>query len=168
MSSPSRKLWADMKDRGEGIGSTFFIMGVVIIFVIFGLTLSGSTPNISLLGASFGLISVGLGFIALSVAAKSDKRHTELLQRLDRNLLKVLDKFEPELDTIEPAPVQTITPKPVEVKTGVGKVKVVKGTKAEAQKRLDNDTKRVGYVRGEIYQLQDGSWGIHWGGKYSL
>jgi len=50
----------------------------------------------------------------------------------------------------------------------LGTLKVVKRSKAAAQKRLDEDTKRVGYVRGEVYQLEDGSWGIHWGGKYPL
>ncbi len=35
-------------------------------------------------------------------------------------------------------------------------------TKEAAQKRLDEDTERAGYVRGEIYQLQNGSWGINW------
>jgi tetrahydromethanopterin S-methyltransferase subunit G len=41
-------------------------------------------------------------------------------------------------------------------------------SKEAAQDRLDNETKKVGYVRGELYQLPDGSWGIHWGGKYRL
>lgn len=50
----------------------------------------------------------------------------------------------------------------------IGTVKVTSRSKAAAQKRLDEDTKRVGYVRGELYQLEDGSWGIHWGGKYPL
>jgi len=47
-------------------------------------------------------------------------------------------------------------------------VEVTSRSKAAAQKRLDEDTKRVGYVRGETYQLEDSSWGIHWGGKYPL
>ncbi|GAI28756.1 unnamed protein product, partial [marine sediment metagenome] len=47
-------------------------------------------------------------------------------------------------------------------------VEVTSRSRAAAQKRLDEDTKRVGYVRGETYQLEDGSWGIHWGDKYPL
>jgi hypothetical protein len=35
-------------------------------------------------------------------------------------------------------------------------------TKDEAQKRLDEDTQRAGYVRGELYQTKDGNWGINW------
>lgn len=50
----------------------------------------------------------------------------------------------------------------------LGTVRVTRKSQAAAQKRLDEDTRRVGYVRGEIYQLDDGSWGIHWGGKYPL
>lgn len=41
-------------------------------------------------------------------------------------------------------------------------------SKKATQKRLDQDFKEVGYGRGEIYQLEDGNWGIHWGGKYPL
>lgn len=50
----------------------------------------------------------------------------------------------------------------------LGTVKVTSKSKAAAQKRLNKDTRRVGYVRGEVYQLEDGSWGIRWGGKYPL
>ena len=176
MSNLLIKLWNEIKDRGEAIGLAFLILGIVILFVLFGLELSRlQSERGFLLGASLGLLSVGLGFIAIGMSAKSDRRHSDLLQRLDRNLLKVLDQFEPELDTVESPKVQTITPKPVEVKTGVGKArvevgepKVEKGSKKEAQKRLDEDTKRVGYIRGEIYQLEDGTWGVQWGGKYPL
>jgi hypothetical protein len=48
------------------------------------------------------------------------------------------------------------------------KEEVDKQSKEAAQKRLDEDTKRVGYVRGEIYQVEEGKWAIHWGGKYPL
>jgi hypothetical protein len=37
-----------------------------------------------------------------------------------------------------------------------------KQTKEEAQKRLDEDTKRAGYVRGKLRQLEDGGWAINW------
>jgi len=33
---------------------------------------------------------------------------------------------------------------------------------------LDEDTKRVGYVSGEIFEIKDGKWGVQWGGKYPL
>lgn len=37
-----------------------------------------------------------------------------------------------------------------------------------AQRRLDEDTKRVGYQRGELFRRDDGVWAIRWGGKYPL
>ena len=40
--------------------------------------------------------------------------------------------------------------------------------KADAQKRLDEDTRRVGYQRGELFKNKDGGWSINWGGKYPL
>ena len=40
--------------------------------------------------------------------------------------------------------------------------------KIAAQRRLDEDTKRVGYVRGEVFQTEGGRWAIHWGGRYPL
>ena len=43
-----------------------------------------------------------------------------------------------------------------------------KYSKSAAKRRLDEDTKRVGYKRGEIYEIGDGKWGVNWGGKYPL
>ncbi len=50
----------------------------------------------------------------------------------------------------------------------IATLEVTDRSKVAAQKRLDEDTKRVGYVRGELYLVKDGNWGIHWGGKYPL
>ena len=47
-------------------------------------------------------------------------------------------------------------------------IKPDKTSKEKAQARLDADTKKVGFVRGEIFEKEDGSWAIHWGGKYPL
>lgn len=166
MSSNKTKFWDEIKIRGENIGLPFFLLGVVILLTLFGLNIAGIYSEIWLLGASLGLLSLGLGFTAIGMSAKSDRRHTELLERLDRNVLEVLKQ-----DTIEPSkePI-VVTPKVGIGMVGVGKskVEVKKRTKEETQKRLDEDTERTGYVRGEIYQLEDGSWGIHWGGKYPL
>jgi hypothetical protein len=41
-------------------------------------------------------------------------------------------------------------------------------SKEDAQSRLDADTARVGYIRGELYQKEDGTWAINWGGKHPL
>lgn len=154
MSNRPKKLWSAMKNRGETIGLNFIILGAVVLLVQFGLVLSGLRTESGLLGASFGLISVGLGFTAIGMAAKSDKRHTDLLERLDKNVAR--------LPTILRADI--LTP------SGhlLAEEMLGKQSKIAAQERLDEDTKRVGYVRGEIYQLEDGSWVIHWGGKYPL
>jgi len=47
-------------------------------------------------------------------------------------------------------------------------VKPLDRSKEAVQKRLDEDTKNVGYQRGEIFKTSDGGWAIHWGGKYPL
>jgi len=44
----------------------------------------------------------------------------------------------------------------------------IKLSKERAQRRLDEDTKKVGFRRGEISQNSDGLWIVHWGGKYPL
>jgi hypothetical protein len=41
-------------------------------------------------------------------------------------------------------------------------------SKEDAQKRLDEDTQRAGYVRGEVYEVVDGKWAIRWGGDHPL
>lgn len=35
-------------------------------------------------------------------------------------------------------------------------------SKLEAQLRLDEDTVNIGYQRGQLFQHEDGSWGIQW------
>jgi len=171
MSSNKTTFWDEIKIRGENIGLPIFLLGVVILLTLFWLNIAGIYSEIWLLGASLGLLSLGLGFTAIGMSAKSDRRHTELLKRLDRNVLEVLKNYDQKQDTIEPSkePI-VITPTVGAGIVGVGKFKVEvrKRTKEEAQKRLDEDTERTGHVRGEIYQLEDGSWGIHWGGKYPL
>jgi hypothetical protein len=53
----------------------------------------------------------------------------------------------------------------VSVSAGVPSIEATGKSKEEAQKRLDEDTRKVGFVRGEVYQVDDGTWGIAWGGK---
>jgi len=148
------KLWTEIQKIGEKIGRIFFIFGVLALLAQFVLVLLGLRTEIGLLGASLGLLSVGLGFIAIGMAAKSDRRHTDLLERLDKNVARLPTLLKNDL----------LTP------SGQLLAKEMLGeqSKGAAQKRLDQDTQRVGYVRGEIYQLEDGRWGIHWGGKYPL
>ena len=154
MSKFLKELWARIQNIGETIGFVFIILGVLALFTQFALVWSGLRTESGLLGASLGLLSVGLGFIAIGMAAKSDKRHTELLKRLDKNIARL----------------PTLLKNDVLTPSGqlLAKEMLSERSKDASQKRLDEDTQRVGYVRGEIYQLQDGGWGIHWGGKYPL
>lgn len=97
-----------------------------------------------LLGASLGLLSVGLGFVAVGMAAKSDKRYTDLLNRVDRNVVQILssyERYEAALDTIEERfGGATVKVEPAAPATDLrGEVTVENKTKAAAQKRLDED-----------------------------
>lgn len=142
-----------LKSNGEKIGIPLVILGFATILVAFILTLMGAAV-IYLLGVALGAVSAGLGFIAVGMAAKSDKRHTDLLERLDKNVARLPLMLKG--DILTPSG-QLIT-----------KEIISEQSRIAVQKRLDEDTERVGYVRGEIYQLEDGSWAIHWGGKYPL
>jgi hypothetical protein len=159
MSNFPKKQWREMKDKGENIGPIFIVLGVSLLVIIFALLLSGKRTEIGFLAVSISLISVGLGFTAIGLSAKADKKYTEILERMDANIVKLLKGQ----DII-------VTPRPAAlvIKTFAPEVIVEHKSKESAQKRLDEDTKRVGFVRGELYQLKDGSWGIAWGGKYPL
>ena len=154
MSNFPKKQWREMKDKGESVGIIFFVLGFLLLVIIFALLLSGKLTEIDFLAISISLMSFGLGFTAIGMSAKSDKRHTELLERLDKNMALLPTLFKNDILTM---PGQLLA-----------KEMLSKQSKEAAQKRLDEDTQRVGYVRGEVYQLEDGSWGVAWGGKYPL
>ena len=150
-----KTLWARVQSRAAVIGGVFLVLGALVLLLEFVLVLlNWSRADVGLFRISLGLVSVGLGLIAMSMAQKSDKRHMELLERLDNSTtrLPVLAKG----DILTPSG-QLLA------KEALGEQ-----SKITAQKRLDEDTKRVGFVRGELYQLEDGSWAVHWGGKYPL
>ena len=88
------------------------------------------------------------------MATKSDKLYTEVLERIDSNMKKV-----PHIlaDKVTPQAQQLVL---------LNETKAY--TKEAAQTRLDEDTKRVGYVRGELYEVEKNKWAIHWGGKYPI
>jgi hypothetical protein len=163
-----------MKIRLEPIGVTFLILG-------FGVLLGAAFAPINtdlrttLLEISLALLSVGLGLVAIGISAKSDIRYTEILSRIDTSLTRVLEFYEPSKDKIEFPPdlSKNVVIKPPVATAYVDAASRVEVTtpelsRAEAQARLDADTKKVGYARGELFQKEDGSWGIHWGGKYPL
>jgi hypothetical protein len=166
-------LWDQIKTRLEPVGVVFLILGVGVLL---GAAFAPIDPGLrtTLLGISLALFSVGLGFMAVGISTVSDIKYTEILLRLDRNVTKALE-FLPGVDRFDFPPTSprnvVITPPPATAYADVGgrvEVTTARPSKAQAQARLDADTKRVGYTRGELFQKEDGSWGIHWGGKYPL
>ena len=167
-------LWDQIKIRLEPAGFVVFIIGVFVLLAVFIAPIT-TDLQVNLLGISLALFSVGLGFVAIGISAKSDARYTEILSRMDTNLTKVLEYFEPSKDELEfPSALSksvVIKPHPASARasvTGPTVKATPESSKAQAQARLDADTRKVGYVRGEPFQKEDGSWGIHWGGKYPL
>lgn len=149
-----KNMWHQAKTRGDDIGIPFLILGGLLIFVAAGFSIAGSEIGESLLGLGLALLSVGLGFIAVGMSAKADERQTGLLEKLDKRVADLPLLFKG--DILTPS-AQIAVKELLEVQS-----------KEAAQRRLDEDTKRVGYVRGELFQNMDGSWSIHWGGKYPL
>lgn len=152
-----------IKSQATMMGYSFLIAGFCLWVLIVVLGLVGLTTDIALLrmtelavmaGLSVGLFSVAVAFIAVGISAEADKRQTDLLKRIDRSV------------TLWPALVKgdMLTP-PGQL---AAKEAMSEQSRIEAQKRLDADTKTVGLLRGEVYQLEDGTWAIHWGGKYPL
>ena len=154
MSKFLKKLWRETKAAGETIGIPFVIIGFLTMIVISVLhTIDVSTER-TLLALGLAAISVGLGFISVGISTDADERQTALLKRLDRSVGELPLQFSGDI----------LTP------SGQMVVKELheKQSKEAAQKRLDEDAERFGHVRGELFQNEDGSWSIHWGGKYPL
>jgi hypothetical protein len=166
--------WSQIKIRLEPLGFVAFILGVLVLLAVFIAPIS-TDLQINLLGISLALFSVGLGLIAVGISAKSDIRYTEILSRIDTNLTKVLEFYKPSEDELEfpPGSSRNVVIKPpiatayADVAARV-EVTTPELSKAQAQARLDADTRKVGYRRGELFQKEDGSWGIRWGGKHPL
>jgi len=166
--------WNQIKIRLEPVGFVILVAGITVLVVVFVAPIS-TDSQINLLGIALALFSVGLGLVALGISAKSNIQYTEILSRIDANLAIVLDYFEPSEDKLEflPGLAKNIVIKPSPATayadvTGRVEVTTPELSRAKAQARLDADTKKVGYVRGELSEKEDGSWGIHWGGKYPL
>ena len=157
----------------QKIGIVLLAFGLALFciqFILLGVNISLDDTNL-LIYAS-GITSIGLGFLAIGLSKETDKKYTNYFILLEELLKTLMKNFEDSTDIIEkPSGNIVVTPKPAIVHAGVsGKilVRATKFTKKTAQKRLAEDTKKVGYVRGKIYPLEDGSWGIKWGGEYPL
>lgn len=138
-----------VKNNAEVIALSFIIPGIVVLLLNCGLILCyGLEAKTELFVLSLGLLSVGLGLVAIDMSAKSDKRQTELLERLDRNVARLPLVLKGDI----------LTP-PGQI---IAKEMLSEQSKPATQKRLDEDTQKVGYVRGKLFQNEDGSWSIHW------
>lgn len=146
-----------LKSHGEAIGIPLLILGCATLLLAFVLTLIGAEV-LYLIFLVLALFSVVLGLIAIGMADKADKRHTELLERLDKSVARLPLMFKD--DILSPSGQLTAKERTEE--------EADEQSKIATQRRPDEDTKRVGYVRGEIYQVEKGKWAIHWGGKYQL
>jgi len=166
--------WNQIKSRLEPFGFALLILGVgVLLAAAFAPT--NANLSTTLLQISLALVSVGLGLVALGISTKSDIRYTQILSRIDANLTRALEFYRPSEDKLEFPPELSkdvvIRPAPASTHAeAAGPVAKVSPelSKAQAQARLDADRKKVGYRRGELFQKEDGSWAIHWGGKYPL
>ncbi len=169
-----KDVWKEFKNKGETIGLIFCVIGFIILIVTGAWNLSKS---LELLGVSLGLLSLGLAMISLGMSDKSDIRYTEILTRLDKNVSKVLEYYPSDKidiphgsskDVVIKAPIAEAFVKGYVPEVTIKPEYSIEISKIKAQARLDADTMKVGYVRGELYQIEDGSWAIHWGGKYQL
>jgi hypothetical protein len=167
MKNRINRLFENYKEKGEQYGTVFFLLGLyllaaliifniadVIIYFIWNSDIISSDTNSFLVSLALALLSLGLGSIAIGMAAKFDKVYADVIERLDSSVEKV-----PHIsaDKVTPPTQQTVS---------LDETKVY--NKEAAQIRLDDDTKQVGYVRGELYEVEKGKWAIHWGGKHPL
>jgi hypothetical protein len=162
MKNRLRELWYEMKKRGEIIGVVLIIVGFVGLLAQFALVLRGLRTESGLLGASLGLLSVGLGFVAIGMSAKLEEDVARLPTLFKNDTLTIAGQQLAEY---------VLTKEGKRRRKDIAtrfRLSTEEQSREEAQKRLDEDTKRVGYVRGELYRREDGSWGIAWGGKYPL
>ena len=160
-------LFEKFKEKGEQYGTIFFLVGLYllaaliilniadgIIYYIWNSNVISSTANSFLVSLSLALLSLALGSIAIGMATKSDKLYTEVLKRIDGNVKKVPYMLS---DRVIPPSQQFALLN-----------EITAYNKEAVQQRLDNDTKQVGYERGELYEVEKGKWVIHWGGKYTI
>jgi hypothetical protein len=161
----SQRIWRSLKGRGEPAGIVFIVVGALLV-VSLVLLIWIQDPELQLVlalfGAALGCISIGLGFISVGTAQKSDERYTELLTRIDGNVLDLLSNAEAG-DRIEVGGEEYNIPL-----IATPEVVNIDESRILAQRRLDEDRRKVGRPRGELYQLPDGRWAIHWGGRHLL
>lgn len=151
-------IMSDVKKNGERTGNVLLILGFGLLVAAFIISVTVTEKyrflDLMLVGLAIGSFSLWLGFTAIGMAYKTDERHTQLLGRIDKSIAWLPLMFSD--DILSPSGIL------------IAKERASEQSKEAAQKRLDEDTNRVGYIRGEIYETEGGSWAISWGGKYRL
>ena len=143
-------LYEKLKMQAAAGGIILFILGFILLVLSAVLSCIPTTAESVykvVFPAALGTISLGIGLIAVGVTVESDKRYTELLGRMLRQMESLQYKLGDKIALSIGSPDRN---------------------KEDAQKRLDEDTKKVGYQRGDLFQNKDGTWSINWGGKYPL
>lgn len=145
-----------IKKEGEIIGVLFLFIGLLFLSwaVILSVLLQGTSKSESTTVASIalGMISLGLGSIALSQSIKQGEK----IEIIDSKLpLPVVQGDTVRRDVKIEVPVAT-------AQASALPPSLEGQTKEEAQARLDSDTKAAGKKRGELVQLSNGRWGINW------
>jgi hypothetical protein len=144
-------LYEQFKELSESTGIIFLIFGVIFLVLAVVLLQVNSVQEVAsrlVFPTALATISLGIGFIAVGVTVKSDKRYSELLGRI--------------LHQVEDLPYKLGDK--VRLPSVLGDY-----SKEAAQKRLDEDTKNNrGQPRGELFEVEKGKWAIYWGGKYPL
>jgi tetrahydromethanopterin S-methyltransferase subunit G len=160
-----QRIWRSLKRRGKPIGIVFIVLGALLVVSLVLLVCIGD-PELTLVVALFAAASscITIGFVSISIGTEqnSDERYTELVTKIERNVLDLLSNAEAG-DKIEAGGEEFNIPP-----TDTPEVVNTDETRILAQRRLDEDTRKVGRPRGELYQLSDGRWAIHWGGKHLL
>jgi hypothetical protein len=144
-------LYEQFKELSESTGIIFLIFGVIFLVLAVVLLQVNSIQEVAsrlVFPTALATISLGIGFIAVGVTVKSDKRYSELLGRI--------------LHQVEDLPYKLGDK--VRLPSVLGDY-----SKEAAQKRLDEDTKNNrGQPRGELFEVEKRKWAIYWGGKYPL
>lgn len=167
-----QRIWLSIRSEGERAGFVLIAVGSLLVLALLLLILIEDprlTLVVALFGVALGCISIGLGLMSVGTAQKSDEKHMELLSRIDGGLLDLLSNMDAG-DKVEVGGKELLNVSPIlnAPPTDTPKAANIMESRMLAQKRLDEDAKRTGRLRGELYQLPDGKWAIYWGGKHPL
>ena len=165
---------ARMESQGAVIGGFLLVVGtILLLYQLISVLFYSSATETGLFGWSLGLVSVGLGVIAIHLSIKIGKIHAKSLTRLYESFIAyriewLTDKFTPPTQEQKKEILERLERLKEERLEIPKEERPEEDSKSAAQRRVDEDKKRVGYVRGEIYEIEDGKWGVNWGGKYPL